>query len=67
MSAKTWGLLLSSLVAALTLGIFVASSVAAKEVAPLAERVTRVEAQRAEDRARLERIENKLDMLLQRR
>jgi chaperonin cofactor prefoldin len=77
MTAKTWGTLLTSLAAALVIGLFVSRSAAAEKVdeklAPVLQRVgvvenraTRLEAQREEDVKRLERMDDKLDELLRR-
>lgn len=61
---KTAGALLAGLVAALTLAMFVASSVAAKEVAPVAERVTRLEEQRTADKATLQEVRDDVKAIL---
>jgi hypothetical protein len=53
---KTVSALLGGLVAALTLAMFVASSVAAREIQPVATRVTRLEAQREASDRRLDEI-----------
>lgn len=64
MTPKTWSLVLAGLVAALTLGVFVASSVAAREVQPVATRVTRLEVQREEDSKRLDEIKTDVKAIL---
>lgn len=60
----TWAAAVGAIAAALTIGAFVARSVAAAEIAPVDRRVTTLEAQRAEDKERLISIEKKLDRLL---
>lgn len=66
MDAKAWSVLLGSLAAALTLGVFVARSVAASEVMPLRERVSTLEAQRAAIDKKLDEVGADVKELLRR-
>jgi hypothetical protein len=51
--------------AAATLGAFAARAIAGSEVGPVAARVTSLEAHREDDARQLDRIEHKVDRLLE--
>jgi hypothetical protein len=63
---KFWGSLAGAMISTLVLGTYLAGPVAAAEVRPLENRVTRLEAQRVEDVRRLEDIKANVEELLRR-
>lgn len=60
-----WSAIVSALVAAAAAAMFVARSVAGERVAPVENRVTALEALRTADKAQLEKMDGKLDRLIE--
>lgn len=66
-SLAPWtAVLLSALALAGGLALFAAKSAAANEVRPVSERVTRLETQQAETTKQLDKMDSKLDRILER-
>jgi hypothetical protein len=63
---KFWGSLAGAMISTLLLATYLSQPVAAAEVRPLEQRVTRLEAQRVEDVKRLDEIRNDVKELLSR-
>ncbi len=69
MSARdkvAWGTILTALALAGGVSLFIARSTAQAEVTPIREDVSALKADRGSDRARLDRIEGKVDKILDR-
>jgi len=65
-TVKYLGLILSAVIAAGVIGGSVSKSVARDVVAPVQDQVTTLKAQRVEDARRLDRMEGKIDRILDR-
>jgi len=65
-TVKYAGLILSAVIAAGVIGGSVSKSVARDVVAPVQDQVTTLKAQRVEDARRLDRMEGKIDRILDR-
>lgn len=60
----TWAAVIGAIAAALSIGSFVARSVAQAEIVPVRERVTAVETKQQSTEQRLESMDKKLDRLI---